>query len=1190
MNVQFTLTLRHAVCGAVVLAASAQTFGAAKAPRPECLIPKLDSIPTIDGKHAPGEWDRAAAMTGFIAATGKLGGRMVPVESRIYIGHDGANLYIGMYCELGPGVKPSMRYRRRDEPVYMDNYQMEMWLAPPQKGHLKAFQFIGNAYGAIYDVEHVPALGAVTPGWNGNWKFENAYTQGKEWTAELAIPFKDLGSGKGERGEFWGGMVAVAWPQRSWPYTFGWYKNVDTHAKFYMGDSGTCVRVEDLSSLFDNRLAPKFRILNAEGAAGEFTITAKVGAVTHTETVRVEAGASKELTFQKGLPAFPPKVKKQRCSIAVTGPGGTKLLSGDWFFQPVGSADRVLKATPPKPWAMTTKVNFAPLAMGIKAWADVLDYPKRGRLAKARFVVRAAGGGRTVLSENVTSFGYDAAEKYLWLPKDLAHGKYEVVTEFLDDGGAVLDSKTDAFEVKDLKKEFVWLDSDEYGEKMTVAPPFEPLRTTHTKGGQRWFRRMPAQTAFEVWGRTIVMDGALPGRVSSQGEELLSRPISIVAEANGIKTTARVTRALTVTSSDDVRATFNGAYEVAGLALDFQGYIEFDGTMWYTLVAKPKGGAPRLDRLYISMPVKPERATYYFSTAGGWSPMTGMVADLPMKEMAWSSEETSADFVPYVCLSDDDRGIHWFADTDHDWVLGNDAPCAQIARTPGEVELQVNLVRTRGPVSGFKAQFGFIASPIKKMPSAWRNTCLHFGRVANSKINFFYGPGHGGCPIDPHDTAKLARAMKIDLKGRNSDVVLRDLPPTETEWDIKHLKKVTKGKGPDMAKAQMRRRQNPDPTFTRNCWFFNAKMYFEGKRSKAFRTFFPGDWVLDPSGGWFHLTPVESYRDFFSFHMNLWLKHWIMEGLYFDETYLGPDYNVFNGNGKVMPDGSVRPSIPLMTHQRPSLNRMRQLFIDNDKKPFVWVHTSNYMAPYAISAADIAMFGEDRAPTPQTDIIDTIPALLMRTLGRSQKFGFIPVWMVMCGRGGPPFTLASRQTWGWCWQHDTVPEYHTCARPRPLAIVRQGWGIDRDDVSFVPYWNNADAVASDDEEFIVSIWKRPGGGALLQVMNLNYAGDGATSVALTLNAEGLGMERVTRVLDAESMPTYAEGEAKFVEADRLHTKDPVANKSRISSLTREGERTGRKVTYDITKMNTLSNGHRLQLTVPARDFRTLIVE
>jgi len=400
-------------------------------PRPALVIPKLAQTPTIDGKMSEGEWDRATAMTGFMGVTGSYVKVVVPKASRIYLAHDGKRFYMAVWMELAPGEKPTMRYRRRDSKIYMDRQQFEFWLTPPTDGQVTAYQTIGNAYGAVYDIKHVPQLGVKNPGWNGNWEFKNDYKVGQYWTAELSIPFDDLIDPDNYNPDKpWGGMVAVAWPQRSWPFTFGWYSNIDTHALMTMADNGTCARVMDMSGLLDGKMAPVLELVNDENKPAEFKITAGSGDEQHVQTVTVPAGQTTQVTFTEQLTKTDKKVNP--ATLTVTGPDGKALVDGQWFFRPMEVAERQeAVAAHEDVWQMSTRVDYAPLAMGVHAWADVLDYPKRDQLDKVRFTVRHAETGADVMQVEVTEYKLDAADTYIWLPDDLAEGTYQVVTEFL---------------------------------------------------------------------------------------------------------------------------------------------------------------------------------------------------------------------------------------------------------------------------------------------------------------------------------------------------------------------------------------------------------------------------------------------------------------------------------------------------------------------------------------------------------------------------------------------------------------------------------------------------------------------------------------------------------------------------------------------------------------------------------------
>jgi len=868
--------------------------------------------------------------------------------------------------------------------------------------------------------------------------------------------------------------------------------------------------------------------------------------------------------------------------LTVTGPGNRVLLDGEWMYRPIPQADRRPKPVEQKPWAMDTRLAYAPLAMGCHCWADLLEAPMRDEVAQVRFTVKDPRG-KVVGEAEDAEFQYDSAEAYLWMPKSLPYGKYTVTTEFLSADGKVLAASEDSFEHKNYKAEFVWLDSDKYGERLTVAPPYTPLKV-----GAR---------SLDVWGRRYQMAGALPQQVTSQGAAMLAGPVTFVAEVDGRPVPAKVTEPFRLTGKPDQNsAHFTGRYELAGRRLELDGHILFDGGITYRLKASEGDANVKIDRLYLPIPVRKEVALYMWSTRGGQGSAHAFLDDLPAEGVIWDSRGV-ADFVPYLGLADDDRAIQWFAGNDHDWVLGDDAPCAQLVRRDGVVEMQINLVRRKGSTEPLAAEFGLIATPIKPLPAGWRNAILHYANFADSKVPFFYGPGHGKVgPFDWHDSRALAEANGIEVpEGQNAEAVL----DRTSGKGYPRLDVIAEKLGQEAAgRVRSGLQTYTDRGAVRSCYFHNAQMYFEGYRSKAFQAFFRGDWTIVPPGGWFHLRPVESYQDFFCFHLTQFLKFWDVPGLYFDEVYFAPDRNVFNGQGKVMPDGTVRPSVGLML-QRRFLYRVRQCCLDQGVPPFLWVHTSNIMAPYAVGASDIAMFGEDNLPTPQQDIMDNIRPQYIRILGRTQKFGFVPVWMTMAGRGGPQWTLAGRQTFGWCWMHDTVPEVHTHYRGWPLVHYRKQWGIDQDDVTFHGYWTNAKLATTDDGKFLVSLWKRPhtkgADKVLMMVMNLHYRNEGKTAATVTVDPKALGLPRNWKAYNVESMPNFRKREAILRKLDaetgygarRLEQGELNEAIPRDLLFWQKQEPTG----YDLEKLEVLSDGQaRFPVNVPARDFLTIILE
>lgn len=1165
--------------------------GQEKGERPELVIPKLEPSPVADGVMTEGEWDRASVVTGFVGPTGKYGRVMMPKGARIYLGHDDERIFVGVWMELAPGETPSMQRRRRDSQVFMDRHQFELWLTPPTDGHTTAYQIIGNAYGALYDIQHVPSLGIQNLSWDGDIEFENEYETGEYWTAELSIPIDELADPDHYNPEKpWGVMLGTAWPQRSWPYTHGWYSNIETHARARLGESSTGVRLNDLSSLFDNHFEPDLELVSGEEEDETFSVEARRGDMSVEEQVVVPAGEIAKVDISRELPEAEDKVNL--LEIRVKGPEEQVLIDGQWGYRPIPPEERELEEVDEKPWKMSVDLSYAPLNMGARALVDVLDAPMRDELKEAVF--RVLDENEEVVPVNTAfekgvkavrddEFRQDEAEAYLWLPEDLPYGKYILRAELLDDEGNVLDSAAEHFEHKDHAEDFVWLNSEQhqYGTDLTANAPYEPLEID--------------ENTFRIWGRRYAMNGALPSRMSSQKEELLSRPLSFVAQIDGQPHVAKIAEPFAVLAGDENQARFTGAYEVGGLTLELEGKILFDGGIVYELEAIPGEDAQSVERLYLSVPVRKEVAEYMWTTPGGMSGISYLLNDLPEEGIIWSSDEVR-EFVPYVGLSDDERAIQWFADHDHDWIRGEDVPSVQAVRSDGEVELQVNFIRRASEGEPFKAEFGLIATPIKPLPEDWRNTILHNRNLTDTDNAFFYGPGHGKVgPFHWHDDAGLAAANAIEIpEGKSAQEHLAEM----SGEGYPDLEAIEENLGADVpGKVRNGLRTYEDPSAVRNCYFHNARMYFEGNNSKAFSNFFKGDWAEIPRAGWFHLRPVKSYQDFFLFHLNQFAKFWHVPGIYYDETYYGPDYNVFNEQGKLLPDGSIRPSFSLLL-QRQFLYRTRQVLLDQGLEPFMWVHTSEQMAPFSIGAAVIAMFGENNTPTPQQDIMDNIGERYMRSIGRAQKFGFVPVWMTMAGRGGSNWALPGRQTFGWCWLHDTIPEVHTHVRAWPTVRYRKQWGIGGNKVEFQGYWQDGGYVEADDSEYRASYWTRPDPEAtgrkkvLLMVMNMHYPEDDDSTVEITIDPEKLNLPDDWKVYNLETMPDYVKRENVLDRLDRETNRGfGEVEEGPQEILGRDLLFWGGDRKYELDKLQIVSDGDEsFRISVPGRDFLTVIIE
>ncbi|HYW81352.1 MAG TPA: hypothetical protein VE890_17340 [Thermoguttaceae bacterium] len=279
-------------CLAVLTLLVVWTTAARCAEQATVLIPATDTVPNIDGQIDEAEWADAAVISGFIQPQSSL---LTPPGGEIYVKHDREKLYLAFRSKLLPGMVPTRRYRRRDEPVYMDSHQIELWLTPPiEDSKTWSYQFIGNAYGAIFDNLQHPELGSTSLGWDGNWDFANHFEKGQYWDAELSIPARDLNLSSIEPGQVWRGMVGIAWPQRAWPFTGGWYKNVPLHAQWIMGGDAEAVRLAGIDRLLNNELDLELTVA-AGRTGGTFKADVQIEGIHQTATVSLRPNERKPI-------------------------------------------------------------------------------------------------------------------------------------------------------------------------------------------------------------------------------------------------------------------------------------------------------------------------------------------------------------------------------------------------------------------------------------------------------------------------------------------------------------------------------------------------------------------------------------------------------------------------------------------------------------------------------------------------------------------------------------------------------------------------------------------------------------------------------------------------------------------------------------------------------------------------------
>jgi len=175
-------------------------FSGNKPPVPFVACKAASVKPIIDGKLDDECWKEGIEIGNFL-----LMEKGIPAteHTKVYICYDESNLYIAYKCYescLDPVLNQLDMFKaqksERDSSIWADD-AVEIFLAPSEESS-KYYHIAVNSKGVVYD-----SLGMSGPkSWDG--EIRAAGQVGNTfWTLEVAIPFKDIGTGIPEIGKYW---------------------------------------------------------------------------------------------------------------------------------------------------------------------------------------------------------------------------------------------------------------------------------------------------------------------------------------------------------------------------------------------------------------------------------------------------------------------------------------------------------------------------------------------------------------------------------------------------------------------------------------------------------------------------------------------------------------------------------------------------------------------------------------------------------------------------------------------------------------------------------------------------------------------------------------------------------------------------------------------------------------------------
>jgi len=545
-----------------------------------CLtIGRAAAPPAIDGRLRPGEWDTAAAVSGFLASGGEA---LASAATTAFLQYDEQALYVAFRCAETAADRPRALRRDHDDRAFEDDC-VQVYLAPEDLSKATDARIAFGGYAGAYDTWYrditayleftANAAGSRTEArndvrdWDAPWEARVGREPGA-WTAEIAIPFASLGAAPAE-GALWGlNLFRLRQPDASgWVFpAFGGYRPLPLGAVRF-GQGTLLVRQLAVEAPAIGANALQVQVVNpGTGAtAAQLTVTPTGGAPA-TAVAQVPPGGTATLGTTYTLDGHGPL----RAAYTIGLPGdAVPLLSGYLPLNRPNPQQLDLRYYS-VPGQVEGLVQTAPGTTVVGATLTV--QPAVGTPAEA--VADLAGRAGLRLRLPVTGQPGDRFQAHL---------------RALDAAGQVVAERR--FEGI-IAARPAWLGT-QAGLPLGVLPPWTPISLDSNE--------------ITMLGKHLAYgDLALPGAIRSAGTDLLAAPIGFTVTLGGrnVRWGTQSCRRLEV-APDHVR--LESVWCKDALELRVTADLEYDGYCWTEVSLVPK--VPTVvDRLALEIPLRPEVA------------------------------------------------------------------------------------------------------------------------------------------------------------------------------------------------------------------------------------------------------------------------------------------------------------------------------------------------------------------------------------------------------------------------------------------------------------------------------------------------------------------------------------------------------------------------------------------------------
>ena len=631
-------------------------------PVPTATVPRVAGV-RLDGRLQETAWKRASRVPIMIDVRGGF-----PHTKRAYasVCHDDRNVYVGLWSQKH-GAKLTAEAGREGK-VWMDD-AFEIFLSPGEKPTPDFCQWIINSKGAWFDAR------GSSKAWNSDRTRLRTHVADEHWTAEVAIPFSDLGVAAPEPGQIWRATFCRNWhrPKPAHP----------TYTTWAYGGPSYGSRPERFGKLvFAGENGGAQLTVDPGLSIGRLSVAA---AGPRRARLSVSVTSDGKRMFAKTMPirgktSVKAKIRDVKMAIlaaTIDDGAGKRLLDYGVRFlikQPIAvsyipdvpgrqlSMDLDLSNLDPE-WLAEVQAGKATLEIAAKG--PDADHTRR----------------RVKLTDATTTVS---------LPFQFEEGTNELTYTLRASGRAEPFVVEDSLDVPNLD----WVGSN-VGVSDDVLEPWTPLEYA----GDR---------AISCWGRRYELDGPFPSRVVNQGRNILRGPIRLALQtekgrADLAESTRRVTR------KDAHRAEFTGSAEFGklGATVEWDSWMEYDGLAVSTFTITPPRGGLNVQSLTLRIPLR-----------SGLRHVRG--ARKSPNRMNWDGKLWESAFEPILWLTDEDEGFLYFCESEANWVYPSGKPVTIVRGGPrAGIELRIisKPVTVKKPI---RYQFGFQATPVKPLTPGWR--------------------------------------------------------------------------------------------------------------------------------------------------------------------------------------------------------------------------------------------------------------------------------------------------------------------------------------------------------------------------------------------------------------------------------------------------------------------------------------